>query len=73
MTVEATIKKIGGSTFALLPPDLVRDLGLAADQKVLIEIRKVGGSGKDLMKLYGKYPDLPRFDRQALWGNYGER
>ena len=42
MLAEATIQRIGGSTFARLSPEVVKTLGLHAGDKVQLNILKRG-------------------------------
>ena len=59
MPIEATIKRIGGSTFALLPPELVKRLDLHSGDVVNIEITRRGMTVDDLRKLEGIWSHLP--------------
>ncbi len=68
MAVETTVKRIGGSTFALLPPDLVKSLHLHPGDHVIIDVKRAGSTGQRLMQLRGAFPDLPAFDRREMWG-----
>ncbi len=68
MAVEAEVKKIGGSYFARIPPELARSLDLRPDDLVWLDVRRVGATVDELLKLRGKYPTLPAFDRNELWG-----
>jgi antitoxin component of MazEF toxin-antitoxin module len=73
MLVEATLKRIGGSIFARLPPEIVRTLGLRPGDRITVEVRPVEGTVADVLALRGKHKELPPFDRAELWGRYGER
>ena len=42
MLTEATIQRIGGSTFARLSPEVVKELGLNVGDKVQLNILKRG-------------------------------
>lgn len=69
MDAETTVKRIGGSTFALLPPDVVRALNLKADDRIRIDVRRAGATADELLeRLRGKIPNFPRLDRADLWG-----
>ena len=75
---ETSVRRIGGSTFALIPPDVARDLGLAPGARVVVEVRRRGATGAELMKIFGKYRGkrarpFTAADRRAIWGDFGER
>lgn len=73
MATRSYVKRIGGSSFAWIPPDVVRSLDLRPEQPVDLEIRPLGKPLASLLKLNGKYKSFPKFDRRELWGKYGER
>lgn len=52
MAVEASIKRIGGSTFARLPAELVRQLGIQDGDTVMLELTKRGKTGPELLELF---------------------
>lgn len=68
MAVESRVKRIGGSTFAILPPDLVKELDLHPEDRVLLEVKPLGGTAEEVLRLKGKHKSLPAFDRGSLWG-----
>lgn len=59
MSMEALIRRIGGSTFAKLPPAVVKTLGLHAGDVVLIDVRRQGATGSELDAIRGKLRKLP--------------
>lgn len=73
MRVPSVVKRIGGSIFARLPPTLVKELALRSGDEVMIDVQRRGKTLRELKHLLGKYPDLPKFDRRKMWGDYGER
>jgi antitoxin component of MazEF toxin-antitoxin module len=56
MLIDATIQKIGGSTFARLPPDVVRTLGLMPGETVQLNIVKRGITGAQLRRYLEQSP-----------------
>jgi antitoxin component of MazEF toxin-antitoxin module len=54
MLVDATIQRIGGSTFARLPPAVVKKLGLHPGDKVQLSVMKEGITGNELAKRLAK-------------------
>lgn len=59
MPVEARVKRIGGSTFARLPPQLVKSLGLADGDMVNITVTRRGKTLKDLDGIVGAWQGNP--------------
>jgi hypothetical protein len=57
MAVEAKVRRIGGSTFALLSPDLVKSLGLHDGDTVILEVTK---RGKSIGEILEHMASLPR-------------
>ncbi len=68
MRVETEVKRIGGSTFARLPPELVRSMDLRAGDRIMLDVERVGGTAEDVMALRGRFKGLPKLDRLELWG-----
>lgn len=71
MEVETTVKRIGGSTFALLPPELVRVMGLKSGDKVALDVRPPRGSAAAVLRMRGTAPGAKPFtrkDRIEMWG-----
>lgn len=56
MRIEAKIKRIGGSTFALLPPDVVKALRIVPGNTVQLEIKKRGMTGPELKAFVESLP-----------------
>lgn len=63
MWVEATIQRIGGSTFARLPPKAVKALGLTPGDAVELDIVK---RGKTLREILAAAAKMPRWKGPAL-------
>lgn len=61
MLTEATIQRIGGSTFARLPPDVVKALGLHAGDKVQLNILRRGITLGELQRLAQANPLPPEW------------
>lgn len=51
MAVEAPVRRIGGSTFARLPPDVVKELGLHDGDTVMLEVTKRGKTIGEILAL----------------------
>lgn len=56
MLTEATIQRIGGSTFARLPPSVVKSLKLAPGDTVQISIVKEGLTLNELLRRFKEHP-----------------
>jgi antitoxin component of MazEF toxin-antitoxin module len=61
--VEAKVRRIGGSTFALLPPEVVKKLALHDGDTVKLEITK---RGKTLGELVEELHRMPKADRPPI-------
>lgn len=61
---EAVIRRIGGSTFAKLPPALVRSLGLHDGDVVNVEVQRRGATAEQLRSLIGIWKDMPKITRE---------
>lgn len=71
MEAETTVKRIGGSTFALIPPEVVREMNLKPGERVVIDVRPARGSAAAIMRLRGVSPEAKPFtrkDRLQMWG-----
>lgn len=55
-TVEAKVRRIGGSTFALLPPEVVKKLYLHDGDTVQLEVTKRGKTGAEILAAFSKLP-----------------
>lgn len=68
MAVEAKVRRIGGSTFARLPPDLVKDLALKDGDTVMLEVTKRGKTLGEIIEALRKLPkdDLPPLTEEDL-------
>jgi len=68
MAVEAPVRRIGGSTFARLPPDVVKELGLHDGDTVMLEVTKRGKTiGEILALMEAAAPaDVPTMDAKDL-------
>lgn len=74
MVFTAKVKRIGGSTYVLIPPDVARTLELEADAEVDMEILPSHPTAQEALEsLYGIDPGAKPFDRDELWGDYGKR
>lgn len=74
MTFVAKVKRVGGSTYLLVPPAIVRELELKPDQEVEADIeRRYATLDEVLDAAYGLDPDAEFVDRDELWGDYGKR
>lgn len=74
MVFTAKVKRIGGSTYVLIPPEVARTLDLGADAEVDVEIHPSHPTAHEVMEsLYGIDPGAEPFDRDELWGDYGKR
>ena len=67
MLTEATIQRIGGSTFARLSPDVVKALGLQAGDKVQLNVVKEGKTLGEFVAWVKAHP-LPDDAKAALRG-----
>jgi antitoxin component of MazEF toxin-antitoxin module len=61
MLTEATIQRIGGSTFARLSPDVVKALGLNVGDKVQLNILKHGITLGEFQRLADENPLSPEW------------
>lgn len=61
MLTEATIQRIGGSTFARLSPDVVKALGLHVGDKVQLNILKRGITLGELQRRARENPLSPEW------------
>lgn len=72
--VEAKVRRIGGSTFALLPPEVVKKLALHEGDTVLLQLTK---QGKTLQEIVEALARLPKDETPPLtdedWDFEGDR
>lgn len=61
MLTEATIQRIGGSTFARLSPEVVKTLGLQVGDKVQLNILKRGITLGELQRWAKENPLSPEW------------
>jgi len=68
MAVEAKVRKIGGSTFAHLSPELVKKLGLHDGDTVMLEVTKRGKTLGEIMRIMASLPkdNLPPLTEEDL-------
>ena len=68
MAVEARIRKIGGSTFAHLSPEVVKKLGLLDGDTVMLEVTKRGKTGAEILAHFASLPrdDLPPLTEEDM-------
>lgn len=68
MAVEAKVRRIGGSTFAHLSPDLVKRLGLHDGDTVMLEVTKRGKTGAEILAHFASLPrdDLPPLTEEDM-------
>lgn len=55
-TVEAKVRRIGGSTFALLSPEVVKKLYLNDGDTVLLQVTKRGKTGAEILAHFASLP-----------------
>lgn len=74
MAFTAKVKRVGGSTYLLVPPAVVRELALKPDQEVEADIQPRYPTLNDAIDAaWGLDPDAQYFDRDEAWGDYGKR
>lgn len=56
MLTEAKVQRIGGSTFARLPPDVVKKLGLRDGDSVQLNVVKQGRTLNELLAWVKEHP-----------------
>lgn len=68
MVFLSKVKRIGGSTYVLVPPDVARELTLVDGQEVEARIeRRVPTLNEVVDEAWGLDPDAKYFDRRRAW------
>lgn len=67
MLTEAKVQRIGGSTFARLPPDVVKKLGLHDGDTVQLNVVKQGKTLNELLAWVKEHP-MPQEMKDRLKG-----
>lgn len=74
MVFMAKVKRVGGSTYLLVPPAIARQLDLEAGQEVAADVQpRYPTLSEVLDAVWGLDPDAQYLDRDEAWGDFGER
>lgn len=74
MVFTTKVKRVGGSIYLLVPPEITKELRLEPGQEVDADIQPRYPTAEEVLdELWGSDPDAQYIDRDELWGDYGKR